>query len=461
MSLKLNTRMAGRQTVTPQLAQSIRLLQLNTQDLLAELSQTLATNVMLERDDDGVSDDNDVLDMDAALAPAEADDTREWDDHMADLRSGFEGSGSDDYADQRPRSVQAEVLEALQAECLHPGELSAALAVLEAVDDNGRLEQTLETLSAQHDITQPTLRAALTRVRALAPAGYAAATLEECLLLQLDAMTPSSRRDDAVQVVKAGLLAVGRFGPEGLRRKLGFDETRFADALGLLRTLDFHPGRQAEPAEAITPDLIVLRRGGDWRVELHPAATPRLRINRHCEQLLAGCRASGGALRGQLQDARWLLRGLEMRNDTLLKTGCAILRHQFGFLTGGDEALRPLKLREVATMIGMHESTVSRVTSGKYVQTPRGLYELRHFFSVTLRGDEDASAASAKALIRRLVDSEPAGAPLCDSQITRELAAQGIHVVRRTVAKYREGLGIPPATLRRLTAARSPAARSA
>lgn len=459
MSMKLGLKIGGRQTVTPQLAQSIRLLQLDTPELLAEIDQTLLHNVMLERDDtvdaDDVIDDGGILDMDAVLTPAGPDDSREWDEHMADLHADYMPDTQQERHATPVASIQVQILDALRTESLSTGTAAAALAILKAIDEDGRLELSLTELAARRQLPLATLQVALARVREHGPAGYAAQDLAECLRLQLHVLPASSCRSDALALLDAGLLDVGRFGPEGLRRRLGWDETRFGAALNLLRGLDFRPGRQPEDAAAIIPDLVVCRRAGRWQVELHPRARPRLRINHEYEQLLARNRSTGGALRGQLQDARSLLRGLEMRNDTLLKTGRAVLRHQFAFLTGGDAALRPLKLRDVATMIGMHESTVSRVTTGKYVQTPRGLFELRHFFSVTLRGDDDASGAAAKAELRRLIDAESAQAPLSDAQITRALAARGIQVVRRTVAKYREAMGIPTATLRRLTASRT------
>lgn len=436
---------ALRQTVTPQLAQSIRFLQLDTPALLAEVAQALAQNVMLVRDDDGNPDDADPADVDDASG-----DERDWDDYLCDLRSGYTPEREPEHAAAAP-GLQVRLLRALGEEILAPAVRAAACLVLEAVDETGRLEAPLEELAERHGLPIATLRQGLAALRTLAPAGYAARSAHECLRLQLDAQPPSPARDDALAILDAGLLDVHHFDPEGLRLRLGFDATRFARALARLRVLDLHPGIEVDDPRPIVPDVIVARHGGRWRVDLHPMLRPRIGINRQFERLLSASHGHHAVLQGQLQDARCLLRGIAMRNDTLLRTAHAILRHQFEFLSDGDAALRPLKLREIADAIGMHESTVSRVTTGKYMQTPRGVFELRHFFTVALQG-EAVSAARAKARLRVLVAQESVASPLSDAQLASALAHEGIHVVRRTIAKYRQELRIPPATLRHLTA---------
>lgn len=435
-----------RQTVTPQLAQCIRFLQLDTPALLAEVAQALTQNVMLVRDDDtGNGDDADPADADDAPG-----DDRDWDEYLSDLRSGYTPEREPEHA-AAPPGLQVRLLRALGEETLAPGIKAAACAILEAVDEAGRLDTPLEKLAERHGLPIAALLQGLAALRSLAPAGYAARSVRECLHLQLEAQAPSPARDDALTILDAGLLDVNHFDPDGLRLRLGFEPTRFAQALERLRVLDFHPGAEDDDPRPIVPDVIVTRHGGRWRVDLHPALRPRIGINRQFERLLAASRDHHTALQGQLQDARSLLRGIAMRNDTLLRTAHAILRHQFRFLSCGDAALRPLKLREIADAIGMHESTVSRVTTGKYMQTPRGVFELRHFFTVALRGDE-VSAARAKARLRTLIGQEPPAAPLSDAQLAGALAREGIQVVRRTVAKYRQAMSIPPAPLRHLTA---------
>lgn len=453
MALHLATGTAARQTVTPQLANSIRMLQLSTAELLAEIDTALEQNVMLEQQAEDDHDDiQQALDMDAVLSPGDPEDPREWDEHLADVRADYVPDREPDYA-APAAGLEMRLLAALELENLPAATRRAALMTLEEVDAVGRLQMSIEELAEKTALSVATIRAGLQALREQAPAGYAAHSLEECLRLQLEALPTSQVRDDALAILASGLLTCGRFGPEGLRRSLGFDEARFARALERIRTLDTRPGVEVDEVPDIKPDLAVIKRGGHWQIELHPSARPRIGINRQYARLVARMRSGATELRAQLQDARALLRGLEMRNDTLLRTGRAILRHQFSFLTGGDLAIRPLKLKEIADAIGMHESTVSRVTTGKYVQTPRGLFELRHFFSVTLRGDDDASAAAAKAHIRALIAAEAPGAALSDTQIMRALAAENIHVVRRTVAKYRNQMEIPNAPLRRLTTA--------
>lgn len=435
-----------RQTVTPQLAQSIRFLQLDTPALLAELTRALAQNVMLERSDDAGDGDGDDASPDDA-----GDDEREWDEYLADLHSGRAPEHEHEQAEAAP-GLQVRLLRALAQENLTPRLRAAACAVLEAVDESGRLATPLGELSRAHGLPLALLGRGLAVLRSLAPTGYAAGSTQECIRLQLHAQPPSAERDDALAILDAGLLDTEHFDPEGLCTRLGFDAARFSRALERLRVLDLHPGSEDDDPQPIVPDLIVTQYGGRWRIDLHPALRPRIGINRGYERLLAESHEHHAALQGQLQDARSLLRGIAMRNDTLLRTARAILHHQFAFLTGGDAALRPLKLREIADAIGMHESTVSRVTTGKYMQTPRGVFELRHFFTVTLRGDDMASAARAKARLRALVDQEPPDAPLSDAQLASALTRDGIRIVRRTVAKYRQAMHIPTAALRQLTA---------
>ncbi len=439
-----------RQTVTPQLAQSIRFLQLDTPALLAELAHALAQNVMLVRNDDADGDGEDGAD-DTSTTDDSPDDDREWDEYLSDLRSCRAPERESEQPAAAP-GLQVRLLRALTEEALTPALRAAACAVLEAVDESGRLATSLEELSGTHGLPTALLLRGLALLRSLAPTGYAARSTHECLRLQLEAQPPSAARDDALAILDAGLLDAAHFDPEGLCVRIGFDATRFSRALERLRVLDVHPGTEDDAPRAIVPDLIVTRYGGRWRIDLHPALRPRIGINREYERLLAQSHQQHAALQGQLQDARSLLRGIAMRNDTLLRTARAILHHQFEFLTRGDAALRPLKLREIADVIGMHESTVSRVTTGKYVQTPRGVFELRHFFTVTLRGDDMASAARARARLRTLVNEESPEAPLSDAQLASALTRDGIRIVRRTVAKYRRVMRIPTASLRHLTA---------
>src|SRR5690606_38849451 len=220
-------------------------------------------------------------------------------------------------------------------------------------------------------------------------------------------------------------------------------------AAGLILTLS--PSAIEEPADAvaayITPDVVVRFLGGEWRVALNGRAPPRIRIAAHCERALAGAPGDQSALRGLLEEARWLVRGVAMRNDTLLRTAQVLADRQRGFLERGEEAIAPLTLREVADAIGMHESTVSRITTGKYIQTPRGTFELKRLFAVRLEGAE-VSGAAVRAMVKRLIDNEPPHAPLADDTIAGMLGRQGVRIARRTVAKYRDQLSIGPARSR-------------
>lgn len=454
MPMNVAQQASGRTTVTPQLAQQIRLLGLSAEDLDSEIAQWLSSNVMLEVDvdDDEAEDEG----ADAASAEDAAPDAggeldldSNWDDSFSPMAGGAERFDTEaPVAQLEAQSPIAELMRDLPLECGSAQQLNAAFTVLAAIDERGWLESDLHELACSSGYGTGELVSALALIRKLAPAGFGARDLSECFRLQLDAMADSAAVRDARRLVEAGIERLAGREITAVQRRLRMDDAEMAEALACLRRLDPHPGRVVTEGAPVYPDVVVARIDGRWTVTLSEFATPRLRVNPSYARVVESAGPGQAALRDQLQEARWLLRGLEQRADTLLRVAHAIFRRQFAFLAGGDEALAPMMLREIAGEVGVHESTVSRVTRGKYVATPRGIFELKHFFGSGFGVGCAASNAAARALVRRFIGSEQPGAPMDDAAIAACLAERGIRVARRTVAKYREAMGIPSARLR-------------
>jgi len=327
-------------------------------------------------------------------------------------------------------------------------------ALIEHIDDNGYLEtslaEILQQLPSDWKVGMAELEAALRLVQSVEPTGFGARDLRECLLLQLDELpsrTPGLKL--ARRLVRDFLERLGSGDPAQLAADADCWPDNFALAMRLVRALDPRPGSTVrEPAQAVVPDVLVSGAANAWKVELNAAILPRVRVNRLYERLMAG-RAPHRGMRDQLAEARWLVHGLEMRHETLVKTARAVFLRQCEFLRRGEEGMAPLTLREVAQQIGMHESTVCRVVANKYVQTPWGIYPMKAFFpSQIARTEGETSGTAVKAMIRRLIDAESPVAPLCDGAVAALLARRGVRVARRTVAKYREAMKIPPALAR-------------
>ncbi|HZF97905.1 MAG TPA: RNA polymerase factor sigma-54, partial [Pseudoxanthomonas sp.] len=339
---------------------------------------------------------------------------------------------------------------------LDEADLQLAAFWLDHTDDAGYLTDDPATLaglaSARFSVTAAHAEALRQRVLHGECTGMAARDLRECLRAQLDALggrVPG--RPVARRIIDSCLELLATHDIEAIAERLALDAGQVREGVRLILSLQPRPGESLaqEPASYVVPDVVAWHADCSWRVALNPATTPRVSVTPMHERALDQSDQSAGAqkLRELLHEARWLTRGLSIRYDTLLRTARAIVERQAGFLVHGDEAMAPLTLREVADEIGMHESTVSRITSGKYMQTPRGTFELKHFFAVRLEG-ASVSGAAVRAMVRRLIESEPARKPLADDAIASLLARQGIHIARRTVAKYREQQGILPARAR-------------
>ncbi|MEQ9479212.1 MAG: RNA polymerase factor sigma-54 [Algiphilus sp.] len=449
MRVDFSQQQGGRQTLNPQLAQQIRILGLSAQELEQEVHQWLENNVMLEPE--GVEHDDEASDAETQAEDAQDEITLDsnWDDGYAPMAGCAGGEDAEvPIAAPEVSDPVARLARELPMECRSPRALAAAFAVLEALDERGWLEEDLHDIACRTGFPTGELVSALALIQKLAPAGFGARDLAECFALQLRAMTPSDAVRDALAIVGAGLERLAGREIGIVQRELRLDDAAFAAALALLRRLDPHPGRASAEGAAVYPDVVVAQLDGRWTVTLSEFATPRLRVNPHYLRALEASAAPAPAMKQQLYEARWFLRGLAQRADTLLKVTHAIFRRQYAFLAGGEEALAPMTLREIAGEVGVHESTVSRVTCGKYVVTPRGIFELKHFFGAGFGVGCAVSNTAARALVRRFVAGEDPRAPLDDAAIATRLAERGIRVARRTVAKYREALGIPPARLR-------------
>jgi RNA polymerase sigma-54 factor len=485
MKPALQLRISQQLTMTPQLQQAIRLLQLPVTELSTQLEQMLAENVMLDLDETpgpgiGGGEMDAPVPTEAEAGPTGDDgDGGDWDDGDAGAAAPEEGRGDDDSllwseassgggnwndedgrpeaSDRSQETLHAHLLWQLATERFDPREISIGQALIDAINDAGYLTEPLEAILATLDPTagfsMADVEQTLAKVQALDPAGVGARDLGECLGIQLRQLHPSvPGRDLALAIAADGLDLVADQQLTMLRRRLAVSGEDMDTALALIRNCNPKPGLAVQPAadDYIIPDVYVRKRQGRWTVDINRSITPRLKVNQTYANLVRGD-SDHTTLRNQLQEARWLVRSLEIRNETLLKVALCIVDRQAAFLERGEEAMRPMVLRDVADVVQMHESTISRVTANKYMHTPRGVFEFRHFFSSQVTGDDgsEQSSTAIRARIRRLISQEDPAKPLSDAQLADTLAKEGIQVARRTVAKYREGLNIEPSSERK------------
>ena len=473
MKPALQLKLGQHLTLTPQLRQAIRLLQLSSIELEAEITAALESNPLLERPEDAEpvpeaaadggdaeadrSEPEPVAETKSESAEEEYAAEPDWPED--DFGSGAsKGSGDDGERENVVGAItedlQDHLLWQLNLTPMSERDRNIGVALIEAIGEDGYLSESLEAIQSclrpQIEAGLDEIEAVLHRVQRFDPLGVAARNLAESLAVQLSAFDPEDTPALALAQQLAGqhLEALAKLGPDKLAAQLGVEPDEMHAAVALVRSLDPRPGAQisSQPAEYVTPDAYAYRHNGVWRVGLAPGCRPQLGINRHYESLIA--RASKGDaayLRGQLQEARWLIKSLLTRADTVQRVAACIVKHQTGFLEHGPEAMRPLVLREVAEELGLHESTISRVTTRKYLHTPRGTYEFKHFFSSSLATVDGGSASSTaiQAMIKRLIDQEDPRRPLSDAKLADDLKGAGITVARRTVAKYREAMNIP------------------
>jgi len=439
-------------TMTPQLQQAIRLLQLPILDLNAEIQEALEENLMLEMED--LPDvPKTSAESTAEVETIKADES--WQTRSAERMQdgGWNGEGRpiSELSDEPGQTLHEHLFWQLEMEKFTAREVVIGEALVDSINDDGYLTADLaeivQIIDEQPPVDEEEVARTLVKVQRLDPVGVGARSLSECIILQvsqLDSDTPGFQLAIDIAASHLDLVASKEYGE--LRRGLRTSEENLHEALALVRGCHPKPGQAVSPAapEYIIPDVFVRKVDARWQIEISPTGVPRLSVNQQYAKLLRGS-GEHAVLKTQLQEARWLIRSLEIRNETLLKVATSIVSRQTDFLELGDEAMKPMVLRDVAEEIGMHESTISRVTTNKYMHTPRGVFEFKYFFSSHLSSasGEDQSSTSVRAKIRKLIGAENQDKPLSDSKITNLLKAEGISVARRTVAKYREAMVIP------------------
>jgi len=480
--------------LTPQLQQSIRLLQLSTLELHQEIEQVLGENPLLERLDDPLDRSVRLL-ADGAInngaqtsttpdAPpasgqgeegggsgnGEAEGQHEGGDEASggdhDMEwgeSGRSGSGGEEE-DGRPQleaspiSLREHLMEQVRLTCISPRDCALVEIVVDTLDDNGYLEESLDDiharLPAELEIEFEELRTALSLVQSMDPPGVGARSAAECLALQIRRMpgVPLVTRRMALTIVERYLTWFAQREFNKLKKALDCDDEDLREAQAVIRQCNPHPGAAfaSDVSDFVVPDVIVRRAKDGWSVQLNPEVMPRLRVNSVYAALLKQGK-SESQLNAQLQEAKWLIKNMRQRFDTILRVAQAIVERQRNFFSHGAVAMRPLVLREIADTLGLHESTISRVTTQKYMLTPHGMFELKYFFGshVATEAGGEASSTAIRALIVQLTGAEDPKNPLSDSKIAEMLGEQGMVIARRTVAKYREALKIPPVSLRK------------
>ncbi|EMQ4501313.1 RNA polymerase factor sigma-54 [Escherichia coli] len=474
MKQGLQLRLSQQLAMTPQLQQAIRLLQLSTLELQQELQQALESNPLLEQIDTHEeidtreTQDSETLDTADALEqkemPEELPLDASWDTiYTAGTPSGTSG----DYIDDELPVYQGETTQTLQDYLMWQVELTPfsdtdraiATSIVDAVDDTGYLTVPLEDIlesMGDEEIDIDEVEAVLKRIQRFDPVGVAAKDLRDCLLIQLsqfDKTTPWLEEARLIISDHLDLLANHDF--RTLMRVTRLKEDVLKEAVNLIQSLDPRPGQSIQTGEPeyVIPDVLVRKHNGHWTVELNSDSIPRLQINQHYASMCNNARNDGDSqfIRSNLQDAKWLIKSLESRNDTLLRVSRCIVEQQQAFFEQGEEYMKPMVLADIAQAVEMHESTISRVTTQKYLHSPRGIFELKYFFSshVNTEGGGEASSTAIHALVKKLIAAENPAKPLSDSKLTSLLSEQGIMVARRTVAKYRESLSIPPSNQRK------------
>jgi RNA polymerase sigma-54 factor len=467
MKPSLQFRLSQHLTLTPQLQQSIRLLQLSTIELNEEIDRLLMENPALERED--IEEGGDapvpvpVTTSSTSTEAPPAEPTPAETDWSADIASNWRGdSGEEEDGDRNfgtadLPTLRDHLISQLSLTNLSDRDRALVVLLIDALDEDGRLTQPLEEILAmlppELEVDLEELQIALRHLNNLEPAGIGARSASECLCLQMRALEKDEVTSLALQIAEKHLELLGKRDYTRLKSATGASEDTLRGAEKLIRALNPRPGAAFARVEAryVIPDVIVRKHKNVWKASLNPDAMPRLRINRLYAELAAGARAGGTAISSQMQEARWLIKNVQQRFDTILRVSQAIVDRQRHWLEHGDVAMRPLVLREIAGLLGLHESTISRVTTQKFMATPRGTFELKYFFGshVATEAGGAASSTAIRAMIKELVAAENAKEPLSDSRIAQILGEQGIVVARRTIAKYRESLQIPPVNQRK------------
>jgi RNA polymerase sigma-54 factor len=483
MKQSLELKLGQHLTITPQLQQAIRLLQLSSLELQQEIQEALETNPLLEETEDesnkaetpdqespgreeSIRATDTEMEEGAPNGDPEAD--QEWSDPF-DLPIATSTRSDDDYSapdiDARNSPVQTlrdHLVWQMQMTPFSDRDREIAMAIIDAIDDDGYLKSDLEEIretfsEADDEVELDEVEAVLHQIQNFDPLGVGSRNLAECLRLQMKILG-----DDTPHLKHARLLAteenlalLANRDHNQLRKKLKLRQEDLQGAVHLIHQLNPRPGASVNAPQAsyVIPDIIVKKVKGIWRAELNGEVSPKLRIHKQYEKLIQRGKnsADNKYLQEQLQQAKWFLKSLYSRNDTLLKVARQIIDRQRAFFDHGPEAMKPLVLHDIAEAVDMHESTISRVTTNKFMLTPRGVFELKYFFSshVGTADGGTCSATAIRSLIHKIIEAESPEKPISDSKIAQMLGDQGINVARRTIAKYRESMNIPPSNLRK------------
>lgn len=456
MKPSLQLRIGHQLSMTPQLQQAIRLLQLSAMDLQTEIQQVLETNLMLELQTPTTEQtENETAENTATEADDVTDDTP-WDYQIGSKapQPYHESSGNElETLNSNEITLRDHLVWQMQLTPFTDQDKAIAMAIIDAINEDGFLCATVEDIIktvAPNTVEATEVEAVLHRIQQFDPVGVGARHLGETLSIQLAALPFSPINDKVKELLDHHLDLLAKHDYTTLKRRLGLSMDGLKEVIQRIQTLNPRPGSKIgeRKAQYIIPDVYTFKKNGVWQVELNPECTPLLQINRGYQQLIKRSDASkdNQFLRNQLQEARWFLKSIENRHDTLLKVARMIVKEQQGFLEHGEKAMKPMILHDIAEQLDLHESTISRITQQKYLHTPRGTYELKYFFSSCVATDtgQECSATAIRAFIKKLIADENPNKPLSDSQLTKLLAQQGIIVARRTIAKYRESMTIPP-----------------
>ncbi len=481
MKPSLQVRLGQQLTMTPQLQQAIRLLQLSSLELKAEIQEAFETNPMLETEDEQELDtqptknesaeetasDSIELGVNENL-PDELPTDSQWDDYYEPSQSTPSTQKTEDYSaylenqsGNEQDSLQEHLLWQLELSSLTELDNVIAITLIDSLDESGYLQESAENIYENlkedyEEIELDEVEAVLKFVQRLDPIGSGSRNLQECLDIQLQQMSDETPAISCARLLVEkylDLVATKNYKQIIKLTKLPLEEVE--NAIKLIQSLNPRPGDlvSAQKSEYIVPDVYVFKHEGLWGVRLNSDSTPKLRINDVYSSLVKDSSQSNDAeyLRNQLQEARWFIKSLQSRNETLMRVANSILRHQRAFFEYGEEAMRPLVLRDVAEELDLHESTISRVTTNKYLDCARGVFEFKYFFSSHVNTNDGGicSATAIRAMIKKLIKEEAQAKPLSDNKIATMLEENGITVARRTIAKYRESLGIPSSSERR------------
>ena len=452
MKPTLQLKMGQHLAMTPQLQQAIRLLQLSSIELLHEIDSKITDNPLLERYEENTEHSTQIFQWE------------KW--GKSTSKQNWQGEDSNHEQYQKAQEMNLQEYLTWQMELTHFSDTDKTIAasIIDAINEEGFLELELddlyESLKKHINIDLPEIEAVLHRIQQFDPLGTGSRNLQECLLVQVNGLL-QTHAIDALLANRLKLL-IDQFLPllakqdlAGLRKKLKINQSELVILINKLKTLYPKPGLLigSKVAEYIIPDLIVFKHHDDWVVELNPDATPKVQLNESYASYIKQCKKKEeiATLKNRAQEAKWFLKSLETRHDTLLKVAKCIIKKQVGFLEGGEEALKPMILQDIAQEVNLHESTISRITTQKFIHTPRGTFELKYFFSTLLlsQDGQDFSATAIKAMIKRTIQQEALDKPFSDSFLAEKLNHLGVPIARRTISKYREQLGIPASSERK------------